>query len=277
MPSQVQAFKKPIVSVILAVLVISLIVFGRQKKPLATLRLPVDAAVYTLQIGSFSLFDGIGNIWQNYINLVDLQKDNETLRQEIAKLEGENTRLAEKSLLADRLQALLDFKEHQELDTIAATVIGRKPTQWFETFIINKGQADGVEIDMGVIVPQGIVGKVIHAATHFSQVLLVSDRNSAVSAKVQRTREQGIVQGVDSGSARLKYFPHDAAVEVGDLLLTSGLEGSFSKGLKIGRVEQILGRKKEPFLKIEIGFDFDLEAVEEVLVIRSIEDQSLPE
>lgn len=273
MPSSLQAYKKSIASIVLLVLVLLFIVSGQQKKSLASLRLPLDAAVYTMQISSFFLFDGIGNIWQNYINLVDLQKENETLRQEIAKLEGENTQLKEKSLRANRLQRLLDFREHQNLDTIAASVIGRKPTQWFETIIINKGQADGVEMDMGVIVPQGVVGKVIHASTHFSQVLLASDRNSAISARVQRTREEGIVQGIDNGLARLKYFPHDAAVEVGDLLLTSGLEGSFSTGIKIGRVEQIFGRKKELFLRIELSFDFDLEAVEEVLVIRSIADQ----
>ena len=269
----VQFYKKPIAFFVLLALVL-LFVSGLQKKPLASLRLPIDAAVYTMQIGSFSLFDGVGNIWQNYINLIDLQEENEVLRKYIAELEGENTRLKEKGMLADRLQSLLDFRTHTRLNTIAATVIGRKPTQWFETIIINKGRSDGVEIDMGVIVPQGLVGKVIHAGTHFSQVLLASDRNSAISATVQRTREQGIVQGVDVGFARLKYLPHDAEVEVGDLLITSGLEGSFSKGLKIGRVEQILGRKKELFLRIELSFGFDLEAVEEVLVIRSIEDQS---
>ncbi len=273
MPAGLQFYKKPIAFFVLLTLVILLLVSGRQKKPLALLRLPIDAAVYTIQLGSFSLFDGIGNIWQSYINLIDVQKENDILRQRVAGLEGENTRLQEKGRLAERLRGLLDFKEQSRLDTITATVIGRKPTQWFETIIINKGRSDGVEIDMGVIVPQGVVGKVIHASTHFSQVLLASDRNSAISARVQRTREQGIVQGVDSGSARLKYFPHDAEIEVGDLLLTSGLEGSFSKGLKIGRVEQILGRKKELFLRIELSFGLSLEAVEEVLIIRSIEDQ----
>lgn len=273
MPSSVQIYKKRIGFFVLLISLILLLVSERQKQPIPLLRLPLDAAVYTMQIGSFFLFDGIGNIWQSYIDLIDLKKENDALRQHIAKLEGENTRLREKGRLADRLRGLLDFKEHTRLDTIAATVIGRKPTQWFETIIINKGSADGVKIDMGVIVPQGIVGKVIHASRHFSQVLLASDRNSAVSATVQRTREQGIVQGADGGVARLKYFPHDAGIEVGDLLVTTGLEGSFSKGLKIGRVEQILGRKKELFLRIELSFGIDLDSVEEVLVIRSIEDQ----
>lgn len=244
-----------------------------QKKPIEWISLPVGTAVYYMQMGTSSALNGVGQIWDRYLYLVDVQKENDQFRQIIAQLENENNRLREKGMLANRLQGLLEYQDHSKMTTTAAAVIGRKPSQWYDTIMINKGKSDGIKVNMGVIVPQGIVGKVIHTGLYYSQVLLATDRNSAISATLQRTRDKGIVQGNDLGSARLKYLPHDAKIERGDLLVTSGMGGSFSKGLKIGKIAEIKGRKEELFLKIKVAFEVDLEKVEEVLVIKSIEDQ----
>jgi len=266
-------FYKRIFSSLLSLVVVVLLLSPEtQKKPIAWLSVPVGTAVYGLQLGTHSFFKGAREIWEGYIRLIDVEKENRQLRKTIAALEGENSRLQEKGILADRLQTLLHYQEHTTILTTAAAVIGRKPSQWFDTIMINKGQSHGIAIDMGVIAPQGVVGKVIHVGANYAQVLLSTDRNSAISATVQRTREKGIVQGNDLGSARLKYLPHDAKVAVGDTLITSGMEGSFSKGLKIGEIKAIEGREAEMFLKIEVDFGVDVGKIEEVLVILSIED-----
>lgn len=244
-----------------------------QKKPIEWIGWPVGTAVYYMQVGTHSFFEGMRRIWDRYINLVNVQNENEQLRRTIALLEREKERLKEKEILAIRLQELLEFKDHTKIVTTAAAVIGRLPSQWFDTIMINKGKSDGIAVDMGVIAPQGVVGKIIHTGSHYSQVLLATDRNSAISATIQQTRERGIVQGDDAGSARLKYLPHDSKVALGDLLITSGMEGSFSKGLKIGRIKEVKGREEEMFLKIKLAFEVDLKDVEEVLIIKLIEDQ----
>ncbi len=268
--------KKFLYLFIFLIIVFSLFSPEIQRKPVKLLSLPVGTAVYYVQLGSSSVFQGLGQIWDRYINLVGVQMENERLHSRITVLEGDNRRLSEKVILSERLKVLLDYKEHSQVDMITAAVIGRKPSQWFDTIMINKGSLEGIEIDMGVVVPQGVVGKVIDSGPHYAQVLLVSDRNSAIGATVQRTRDEGIAQGVDAYSVHLKYLPHDSKVAIGDLLVTSGMEGSFTKGIKIGQVEDIKRKKGEMFLKIKATLGTDLRKVEEVLVIRSIENEELP-
>jgi len=244
-----------------------------QKKPLQIMGLPLGSAVFTLQLGTETLFGGIGDFWAHYINLMDVQKENEALRNEIAELKGDNNRLREEVILTERLKALLDYKMHSRLDLLTASIVGRQASQWFDTITINKGGRDGVKIDMGVLVPEGIVGKVIQTGPHYAQVLLISDRNSALGAIVQRTREEGIVQGSEQNSVRMKYLAHDAEIKEGDILVTSGMEGSFSKGLEIGEVKKVALNEDKMFLNIRVALSVNLDKLEDILVIRRIEDQ----
>ncbi len=265
--------KKLLYGIITFILLVFLFSKDEKKTPAKLLTLPVGTAVYYMQIASNGLFSGIEHVWDRYVNLIHVQEENTLLRGQVERLKLENNTLREKGFLADRLKIMLDYIEHSDVDMIPATVIGRKPSQWYDTITINKGSSDGIQIDMGVLSPQGIVGKVIHTGPHFAQVLLVSDRNSAIGALVQRTRDEGIVQGVDDSTVQLKYLPHDATVSVGDLLITSGMEGSFAKGLPVGQVEEIERNKGEMFLKIRARIGSDLLNIEEVLVIRSIQNE----
>ncbi len=244
-----------------------------QKKPLKLLSLPVENSVYYLQVTSNGFFDGIFEIWDGYIDLMDVREENLKLLHEIDRLRLENSRFREKDVLTERLKTLLDYKEHADVEMVSAEVIGRNPSQWFDTIILNKGSMDGIAVDMGVVTPMGVVGKVIHVGSRHAQVLLVSDFNSAIGARVFRTRDEGIVQGVNVDSLQLKYLSHDSKVSIGDLLVTSGMEGSFIKGLNIGRVEDLERRDGEMFLKIKTTVAVDLNKVEEVLIIQSIQDE----
>lgn len=243
-----------------------------QKRPLRWLEVPIGGAVYYIQQGTHAVLSGISGVWYGYVNLIDVRQENQQLRAEIGRLRGENNLLKEEGALAERLQAILDYKENVPFNLVVAAVIGREPTHWYQTIIVNKGEADGVKVDMGVITPEGIVGKVIKTGPRHAQVLLMTDRNSAIAGIVQRTRDEGIVQGVEEGAIRLKYLPHFSEVVAGDVLVTSGLEGSFAKGLKIGKIEKVEKREHELFLQVKVTPQIDFSKLEEVLIITSTEE-----
>jgi rod shape-determining protein MreC len=244
-----------------------------QKRPLRWVEVPIGGVVYYVQQGTHAVLDGIGGVWNGYINLIHVQQENQQLREEIGRLRGENNLLKEEEVLAERLQAILDYKQSAPFNLVAASVIGREPSHWYQTVIVNKGEVEGIKVDMGVITPEGVVGKVIKTGPRHAQVLLLTDRNSAVAAIVQRTRDEGIVQGIEEGAVRLKYLPHFSEVVVGDVLVTSGLEGSFAKGLKIGEIEKVEKKEHELFLQVKVTPQINFSKLEEVLIITSTDER----
>jgi rod shape-determining protein MreC len=257
-------------------LVVILISPQFQKKPLYWLENSLGRVIYYAQQGTDAVLGGIGGVWYHYIDLIGVQEENTRLRRQVEELEGANNLLKEDRLLAERLQGLLDYKQRSGLSLIAAEVIGREPSQWFHTIMVNKGEKDGVAVDMGVVTPKGIVGKVIKTAPHYSQVLLMTDRSSQIAAMVQRTRDEGIMEGVEQGTLRFKYLPHFSDVQVGDVVVTSGLAGSFSKGLKIGLVEKVEKKENELFLQVKVTPEIDFSKLEEMLIITSIKELDAP-
>jgi len=226
-----------------------------------------------------SLTQGIETFWRRYIALRQVGDENLNLHREIARLQEDNNRLREKAVATDRLQALLELKEELPYTTIAARVIGRDPTNWYRSIVINKGRDDGIGVDMGVMTPVEAVGRVIKVQSHVAVVLLLIDRNNAVTGLIQRTRDEGIVEGTEKGLAWIKYLPLLSGVKVGDAVVTSGLAGGFPRGLPIGRITRIERREAELFLSAEIQPDTDFGKLEEVLVIVSPVDaatMSLP-
>ena len=270
MVRRVNFYKRFLYLFLILSLIVILISPELQKKPIQWIQLPIGGVIYYVQEGTYLVMSRISGVWHGYINLIHVQQENETLRRTIEELKGENNLLKEQGALADRLQGMLEYKKSSSHQLIAAEVIGREPSHWFKSVIINKGEAEGIRVDMGVMTPQGVVGKVIKTDPRYSQVLLMTDRNSAVAAMIQRTRDEGIVQGVEKGTVRLKYLPHFSEVAVGDVVVTSGLEGSFAKGLKIGQVDKVEKKEHELFLEVQLAPEIDFYKLEEVFVITSV-------
>ena len=214
-----------------------------------------------------SLNQGIDSVWSRYIALRNVGEDNLNLRREIASLQEEASRLRERAAATDRLRELLNLKEELPYSTLAARVIARDPTNWYRSIVINKGQDDGIAVDMGVMTPTGAVGRVVKVQRQLAVVLLLIDRNNAVTGLVQRTRDEGIVEGTEKGLAWIKYLPLLSNVKVGDIVITSGMAGGFPRGLPIGRITRIERREAELFLSAEIQPETDFGRLEEVLVI----------
>jgi rod shape-determining protein MreC len=202
-----------------------------------------------------------------YVALPRMREENRALRQHIAHLQVENARLRETAVATTRLHDLLELQEQLPYPTVAAQVIGRDPTNWYRSIVINKGRKDRLAADMGVVTPSGVVGRIVKAYDRFAIVLLLNDLNNAITGLVQSTRDEGIVEGTEKGLARIKYLPLLSTVKVGDQVVTSGLAGGFPRGLPIGTITKIERREAELFLSAEIALDADFTKIEEVLVI----------
>src|SRR5262249_1468158 len=162
----------------------------------------------------------------------------------------------------------LDFRETLQGDLLTARVVGRDASDVSRTMTIDRGAGDGVVRGAAVLAPQGVVGQGFLVSRHAARGLLVSRHNSGIDAFVQRTRARGIVQGtVDAGCA-LKYVKRTEDVQVGDTLVTSGLDGIFPKGMPIGRVTAIDKRGQGLFQSADVAPRVDFDQLEEVLVTR---------
>lgn len=257
---------------VLVVLFVILFLFPEmQKRPVHFLARPVVFFISEMQKGLTRLERGLGDTWNGYLYLRSVRRENRLLKEELTRLLNENVRLREAARANERLQQILEFKKGNAYAVQAAAVIGRDPSNWYRTLLIDKGEQDGVLVEMGVITPRGVVGRVIKTGPTVSQVLLLTDRNSAVAALIQGTRDEGLVEGTERGSARIKYLSLLAEAKEGDLVLTSGLTGIFPKGLRIGTLGAVMKNEPDLFQQAEVTPILDFSKLEEVLVITSLE------
>jgi rod shape-determining protein MreC len=224
--------------------------------------------VAPLQRLAAGLGGAVSGSWHGVADMLHAQGENAVLRERVQRLERDLDRLSEMELENARLRQLLDFRETLQGDMLAARVIGRDATGLARTLTIGRGESAGVARGAAALAPQGIVGQVFLVSRHAARVLLVTDHNSGVDALVQRTRARGIVQGTVDAGCVLNYVKRTEDVQVGDTLVTSGLDGIFPKGLPIGRVVAIDKRGQGLFQSAEVAPEVDLERLEEVLVTR---------
>ncbi len=212
---------------------------------------------------------------QKYVWLRQVQEENEVLRQRVQGLEQRLADYREAYLENLRLRRLLDFKSTIHAETIAAQVVLHDPTGWFQTLMVDKGFLDQVEPDMPVVNDEGVVGRILDVSDRYSRILLITDPGSAVDAVVQRNRVRGVLSGKDSSSCFLRYVRGNQDVQVGDLIVTSGKDGIFPKGLRLGVVQGVVKDPVDLFQRIEVKPLVRLTALEEVLIIRR--DSRMPE
>ena len=214
------------------------------------------------------------DIWHQYFALASLARENAVLTTRLNQAAEKNNLLHETELANDRLRNLLDFQKNITELVVAAEVIGKDPSTWFKTVIIDKGEADGLTKGLPVVMPQGIAGQVIEVANHYAKVMLIIDRNSAVDSLVQRTRARGVVQGESTDQLQLAYVLRKKDVQVGDIVVSSGLDGVYPKGLRIGQVTEVIEHEADIFHEVFITPFVDFEKLEEVLVVLDVRKQN---
>src|SRR5262245_18825415 len=212
---------------------------------------------------------GVGKIrdaWRHYFALSDTARQNEQLRRENGELKLEIMQLQGKSAEADRLAALLKFKEKQnKVPMVAARVIGSSADPNSSVIYIDQGERDGIRKNMGVITPEGVVGKVIEAYRDTSQVLVVTDRESGVGAMIADSRIQSPVGGSGEPLLNMKYVGNDDEVAVGSRVVTSGMDRIFPKDLPVGTITQV--KSGGQYKQIRVKPSANLEKLEEVIVL----------
>jgi rod shape-determining protein MreC len=213
-----------------------------------------------------------GNVWHNYFYLRGVRAENRNLKAQIERMSLEQVRISQDADQARRLQALLAFKEQFISQTMAAQVIGGSGSEQSRLVFIDKGENDHIKRDMAVITADGIVGKVLNVYSSTSQVLLINDQTSGVGALLDKTRLQGILRGTPAGEVMLEKVMSDENVPPGEMVLTSGGDGIFPKGLLVGRVTKV-GAGSDLFLNIRVRPAADLSRLEEVLVVTKIDER----
>jgi rod shape-determining protein MreC len=206
-------------------------------------------------------------IWEHYFFLVSVSHENLELKRSLNQAIENNNQWHEVELANNRLRSLLSFQATTSERVIAAEVIGKDPSAWFKTIIVDKGSSDGLERGLPVVIAQGIAGQIIEISAHYSKVMLIIDRSSAVDALVQRSRARGIIKGTSEDQCRFEYVLQKHDVQIGDTVVASGLDGVYPKGLRIGWVSDVVKREPEIFLDITVTPFIDFEKLEEVLIV----------
>lgn len=171
---------------------------------------------------------------------------------------------------AERLQALLDLRDAYDIEGVAANVIGRSTTAWDQTITIDKGSEDGIDTGLTVMGSSGVVGMVVDTTENTATVRLITDPQSGAAAMVQSSRAEGIVTGSLEGLLYLEDLDADADVEVGDIVVTSGLGGSYVSGLVIGTVVKVESQAGDTSIRAVVSPNEDASTLEEVLVVFSV-------
>jgi rod shape-determining protein MreC len=216
-----------------------------------------------------SIKTGIGSLWTNYIFLIQTQQENKRLKKQLVQLTRENIRLREMGLGNERLRKLLQLKSELSGPSQVAEVVGRGPSPFLQTIYINKGRKEGLIRGMPVLLPDGVAGRLEKTSGHFSQVVLLNDPGFAVDCLAQRSRVRGVLTGIPGGgNCQVKYIARTEDIRAGDIMITSGLDQVFPKGLILGRVVRVDSKVKGIFLFVEVVPECKASQIEEVLIFQ---------
>uniref|UniRef100_C6E6G8 Cell shape-determining protein MreC n=1 Tax=Geobacter sp. (strain M21) TaxID=443144 RepID=C6E6G8_GEOSM len=232
---------------------------------------PVERTVMTLTApvaGSVAFLSGsIGDVWKNYVDLIEVRRENIELRRSVKRLNERIVANYEAVVENQRLRALLELKASVAIPSIAVSVIGEDSSAWFKTLVVDHGSDDGLAEGLPVVAAGGVVGRVIKVAPQSSRVLLLTDHASAIAAIVQRSRARGVVRGAGGGRCSLEFTVKDEDVKVGDSVISSGIGGVFPKGLPIGEVTMVKKGEYGVFQTIEVRPTVNIGKLEEMLVL----------
>ena len=215
-----------------------------------------------------SLFSGIGSIWDSYINLIDVKKQNDEYKKIIDNLTLENTLLEEKLSQSERLDALTRFYRTYNFKQLPANVIGASDG-YTKTITIDLGSLDGVEKNDPVIGFQGLVGRVSNTYATTSEVDVILNISSNVSVMNSRTRVSGMMRGDGKGRLYVDYYDRLDDVRVGDVFVTSGLGMLYPKGIRIGKVSEIVRDNTGLFQKVFLEQSEDFYKLEHVFIVKN--------
>lgn len=222
----------------------------------------------------------VSGFWERYIYLVGLKQENDQLRADNAKLRFENLMLEDRAGSTKRLERLLQFEPLPAWEVQGARIVAHRlgPAAALDTITIDKGSLAGVEQDMPAVSLDGVLGRVLRTGSAASHVLLLSDPNSRIAVMGRENRSQGILFGQGKGEPlKVEYINLNAAIEPGELMLTSGLSGIYPKGLPVARVTAVYRSDISLFLTVTADPLVDVNGLEEILLLKRLPPPARPE
>lgn len=215
---------------------------------------------------------GIGTFWDDYLDLVDVRRQNEALRAELDRIRDEHTRLLGVMQENARLRAMVGFQEaHPQLELVAARVVAKDLSPFFRVVSIRLDVRDArIAPGMPVVSSAGVVGHVAEVAGGYAEVMLAVDPRSSIDVLIQHNRARGVLQGLghsDDYRARLAYLLRRDAARVGDVLVTSGMGGRYPAELVVGRVVEVREQSYGLFQEVDVEPAVDFSRLEEVFIV----------
>lgn len=250
-----------------AVLVAQLLLLAFQvtgKHNVRLIKLWTVAAFDPFERSVQGLVDSVSGTWTSYHDLRQAQRENEILKAQLAKARAKVIELSEEGLENVQLRAILGLQQRLPLRSKGATVIAVSPGASAAVFI-DKGTLDGLSADMPVITPEGVAGKVVAVFPRSAQVLLITDRSSGAGCMIEKTGAEGVLKGGGNGFCHLDYIMNDEKVKPGDIVVTSGLDQIYPKGLLVGTVVKVTDG--DIYKNIRVKPAAALDRLEDVLVI----------
>jgi rod shape-determining protein MreC len=206
--------------------------------------------------------------WRRYVALVELGAENERLRQRIGVLQEEALQYREALVASGHLQRIVEMREDFDIPLLPSEIVGQDVSPWFRSVLLQRGSAGEVRSGMPVVADSGLVGIVTATSPRTGRVMLLLDRQSAVSGISQRSRARGIVRGLGTGELEFVLMVRGDDVEAGDVIVTSGLDGAYPKGLRIGTVEKVQRADDQLVHTAEVKPAVDFGRLEQVFVMK---------
>lgn len=214
-----------------------------------------------------SVFSSVKGAGASYIDVRHAREENLELREKVDQLTAERNKALERAAELDLLRTQLALPTRPQYRELAANVISRDASLWFRRLTIDRGTLDGVKRDMPVATAGGIVGRVISVGPNFAMVQVITDKHAGVGAMLQTSRAMGEIRGLDNDRCELKNISTSEKVEVGESVVTTGLDRIYPKGLLVGTVESIEADPNAPWHKIVVKPAAPVDRVEHVLVL----------
>ncbi|MBK7512528.1 MAG: rod shape-determining protein MreC [Chloracidobacterium sp.] len=259
----------------IALLLLNFILMAFDAKEITTgqrvVRTWTQTAADFVQSPVTTVSSSISNYFISISSLRSAQSENDLLKQRVQELEVEVKQKSDLSSENERLKSLLQLKETSKYKVLTARIIGRDPSVWFDSSIINRGSLDGVMLNMAVVTDGGLVGRVTAVGPLTSQVDLITYNKTGVGGiigEVGTSSALGVVSGTSKKDLlEMKFVPGSVEVQVGQPVFTTGQDGIFPPGLKIGEIISVVTGSATTPHQIQIQPAAKLNSMQEVGVL----------
>ena len=263
-----RALKIVLLSGVLLPLVLIFLVSTLGSQKFGTLHRLVAETTGPVQLVAGRAVNYVNSFRKDYLDRFSAHDENKRLWKELQECREAANRNREALATNTRLRKLLEFKEAMAQPTVAARIVGKDPSLWFRSVVLDRGSSDGVAKGMPVVSGDGVVGQVFTVSPNFSKVLLAISPSSAIDVLLQKSRVRGILKGTGSLTCSLEYVLKTVDVQEGDQVVTAGYGGLFPPGVPVGVVSKVVKQRRGMFLEIEVTPSVDFLTLEDLLIIQ---------